>query len=152
MFVGANSLALDSKGRIAIPARYREELAVLCQGHLVVTIDTDPCLLIYPAPTWQKIAEALLRVSTPNAMAKRLRRQLAGNATEVEMDGQGRILVAPRLRKLAGLEKRVMLVGQLNKFELWDEDRWEDQNESWRDEEGPIDTESMPEELRNLQL
>ena len=129
MFQGAVQLSLDSKGRLAIPARYRDMLLAHCAGQLVLTADADGCLLLYPQPEWQPIREKLMQLSAFNPRIRALQRFLVGHAEDVLMDAAGRVLVSPTLRSYAMLDKRVMLVGQGNKFEVWDEARWQAQHE-----------------------
>ena len=125
MFQGAAQLNLDSKGRLAIPARHRDALLVQCAGKLVMTADhQDACLLIYPETEWQPISEQLRKMPSLNPQVRHLQRRLLGYAESVEMDAAGRVLVSPALRAYAKLDKQVVLVGQGNKFELWDEVRW----------------------------
>ena len=124
MFQGAAQLNLDSKGRLAIPAKHRDELMVHCAGQLVLTADADGCLLFYPQPEWQPIRDKLLKLSALNPRIRALQRRLIGYAEEVEMDAAGRVLISPALRTYASLDKRVVLIGQGNKFELWDEAKW----------------------------
>ena len=125
MFQGAVQLNLDSKGRLAIPARHRDALLVQCAGKLVMTADhEDACLLIYPESEWQPISEQLRKMPSLNSQVRQLQRRLLGYAEAVEMDAAGRVLVSPALRSYAKLDKQVVLVGQGNKFELWDEVRW----------------------------
>ncbi|MBD3609487.1 MAG: division/cell wall cluster transcriptional repressor MraZ [Gammaproteobacteria bacterium] len=133
MFRGVNTLNLDAKGRMAVPARYRELLADNCDNQLVVTVDPnrDPCLLIYPLPEWENIERSLARLPNLNKSARLLQRMLIGHATEVELDSQARILVPPPLRDVAGLDKHVVLIGQGNKLELWDEQRWNSSRDEW---------------------
>ncbi len=125
MFQGAAQLNLDSKGRLAVPARYRDVLLNACAGNLVLTADADGCLLLYPQPEWQPIRDKLLKLSALNPKIRALQRRLIGYAEDVLMDNAGRVLISPALRTYGGLDKRVMLVGQGNKFELWDEDKWQ---------------------------
>jgi MraZ protein len=134
LFRGVNRLNLDAKGRLAVPTRYRERLQERCAAELVVTIDPDHCLLIYPLPEWQEIERKLMKLPSFNKAARNLQRLLVGHATEVEMDGQGRVLLPPALRDFARLDKHVVLIGQGNKFELWDEERWNSQRDGWLDE------------------
>jgi len=129
MFQGAVQLNLDSKNRLAIPARYRDMLVAHCAGQLVLTADADGCLLLYPQPEWQPIREKLMQLSAFNPRIRALQRFLVGHAEDVAMDGAGRVLISPNLRNFAALEKRVMLVGQGSKFEIWDEARWQAQHE-----------------------
>ncbi len=128
MFRGANAINLDSKGRLTIPTRYRQSLLDDCQGQLVCTIDTSQnCLLLYPLPEWEEIELKLSKLSSTNPQERRLQRLLLGYAMEGEMDKSGRILLAPTLRQHAALDKQIMLVGQLNKFEIWDAEVWQKQ-------------------------
>lgn len=125
MFQGAAQLNLDSKGRLAIPSRYRDMLLAHCDGQLVLTADADGCLLLYPQPEWQPIREKLMQLSAFNPRIRSLQRFLVGHAEDVTMDAAGRVLISATLRNYATLDKRVMLVGQGNKFEVWDEVRWQ---------------------------
>lgn len=125
MFRGATLVNLDSKGRLAVPTRYRETLIGESQGQMVCTIDLhQPCLLLYTLPEWEIIERKLARLSSMNPAERRVQRLLLGHASECQMDNAGRLLVATTLRQHANLTKEVMLVGQFNKFELWDEQTW----------------------------
>ena len=130
MFQGAAQLNLDGKGRLAIPARYRDELLASCAGNLVLTADADGCLLLYPQPAWEPIRDKVLKLSAFNPQMRALQRLLVGHAEDLAMDGAGRVLISPVLRGLASLDKRVMLVGQGNKFEIWDEEKWQAQQKA----------------------
>lgn len=126
MFRGSFTLTLDEKGRLALPARYRDRLLSENQGQLICTIDLhDPCLLLFPLAEWEEIEEKLQALSSLNPQERRLQRILLGNATECDMDKSGRILLPAFLRTHAGLAKNIRLVGQLNKFEIWDETGWQ---------------------------
>lgn len=125
MFRGANEVSLDAKGRLAMPSRYRDELDLRCAGKMIITVDAvDPCLNIYPLPEWEVIESKLRQMPSLREETRRLYRTLIGSAQDVELDSSGRFLVPPRLRVRAGLDKKVILVGQLNKFQLWDEEVW----------------------------
>jgi len=151
MFRGPTKVTLDAKGRLAVPTRYRERIAARCDGHLVVTVDRDYCLLIYPLPDWEEIERKLVRLPALDRKARRLQRLMVGHATEVELDGHGRILLSKELREFAGLDKHTVLIGQGNKFELWDEERWNEKRDSWlADEEG--DELPLSAELESLSL
>jgi MraZ protein len=139
MYRGATHLNLDEKGRFSMPARYREEILASCDGRLVITVDTAHCLMVYPYPQWEKIEAALMSHPNMDKQVRRLQRLLVGYAAECDMSAQGRILVSPSLRKFAGLDKQVTLVGQGNKFELWDAARWEMQTELWLKEEDELE-------------
>jgi MraZ protein len=130
MFRGSTQLNLDSKGRLTIPAKYRDKLLDSCEGYIVVTADPSKCLVIYPQPTWEPIEEKLNSLFSLDERIRRLQRLVVGNACEVEMDGSGRILINPYLRQFAGLQKEVVLAGLGEKFELWDTEKWNQENEA----------------------
>ncbi|MCG6891929.1 MAG: division/cell wall cluster transcriptional repressor MraZ [Gammaproteobacteria bacterium] len=149
-FRGVSNLSLDAKGRIVLPARYRERLLENCDSELIVTIDTEqPCLLIYPLPEWELIEEKIEALPSFNPTTRRIQRLLIGHATEVEVDGNGRMLLSNPLREYARLGKKVVLIGQGKKFELWDETLWNQRMESWLNE--PEDGET-PAALAELTL
>lgn len=125
-FMGSTQMALDGKGRLAIPTRHRERLLALGGGRLVLTADpTSGCLLLYPYPEWEKVSARLNAMSSLDPIAKDMKRLLVGSAEEVEPDGAGRILIPPMLRRFAKLEKSVAMVGQGEKFEIWDDATWQ---------------------------
>ena len=152
MFRGVNTLNLDSKGRLAIPTRYRDELVRTANSQMVITVDTDRdhSLLLYPLPEWEVIERKLVKLPSFNAQARRLQRLLIGHATEVELDGNGRILLPPPLREFAGLDKAVVMIGQGNKFEIWDDTKWNARRAEWLDATG--DDGELPGELGSLSL
>lgn len=153
MFRGVNALNLDIKGRLAIPTRYRDELVRAAQGHVVITVnpvDQDHCLLLYPLPEWEEIERKLVKLPTLNAATRRLQRLLIGHATELELDGNGRILLPPPLREFATLDKAVVLIGQGNKFEIWDEAKWNTRRTEWLSATGGGG--ELPDELGSLSL
>ena len=117
---------------MAMPSKYRDRLVEQCAGKLVITVDrSDPCLLLYPLPEWEEIERKLVRLGNLNPQARRLQRLLIGHATELELDSSGRILIPPPLREFARLDKRIALTGQGNKFEIWDEQTWNEQRDHW---------------------
>ena len=151
MLRGASQINLDAKGRLAVPTRYRAQLQEVCNGQMVVTVDSDYCLLIYPLQEWEEVERKLNRLPNLNKHARRLQRLMIGYASELEMDGAGRLLLPKELRAFAGMEKRVVLLGQGNKFELWDEARWNESRDAWLAaalNEAP----DLPTELENLSL
>ena len=152
MFRGATLVNLDSKGRLAVPTRYRELLVAESQGQMVCTIDLhQPCLLLYTLPEWEIIEKKLARLSSMNPLERRVQRLLLGHASECQMDNAGRLLLANTLRQHAGLTKEVMLVGQFNKFELWDEQTWYQQVRDDIDAEQSAQ-EPLSERLQDLSL
>jgi len=134
-FRGTSELSLDAKGRLAMPVRYRETLVDFCDGDIVVAIDyaRDNYLLVYPRPHWEIYQETLESWSTFDPDVQMVKRMILGSATDIKMDGSGRILLSPVLRRHAGLEKQVVLIGQNQKFELWNQSTWDQAREamSW---------------------
>ncbi|WP_374335041.1 division/cell wall cluster transcriptional repressor MraZ [Leeia sp.] len=147
-FRGSAILNLDSKGRMAVPARYRDALAEQADGRLVITADPSKCLLLYPAPEWGPIEEKLNSVSSFNPQLRAYQRVVVGYAEDVEMDSAGRILLSPELRAFAGLDKRVVMIGQGKKFEIWDELGWQRQC----DVALQYSSDGMPAELEGFSL
>ncbi|MGI9213027.1 MAG: division/cell wall cluster transcriptional repressor MraZ [Methylococcaceae bacterium] len=151
MFRGVSLVSLDEKGRLAVPTRYRGELQDTCSGQVVLTVGLDKCLLLYPLPEFEEIERKLVKLPSLNKHAKRLQRLLIGHATECELDGQGRFLITEPLRQYSGLDRRVALVGQGNKFEIWDETLWNSSRDVWVEEER-TDQEDLGTELEGLSL
>ena len=117
VFQGSSALTLDAKGRINVPTRHRDALLEQALGCLTLTRHPDGCLLVYPRPVWEIKRE---QIAAFPMQARALQRLLLGNAQDVEIDGSGRILVAPELRSAAGMSRDVMLLGMGAHFELWD--------------------------------
>ena len=136
---------------MAVPTKYRDRLQEASEGQLVVTLGmSDPCLMVYPMNEWDEIERKLVRLPSLNKQASRLKRLLLGHAAEVELDSHGRILLPPALRELVKLEKRVILLGQGNKFEVWNEQTWNEQRDQWLDETGADD--DLSDDLESLSL
>jgi len=151
MFRGVHNINLDAKGRMAIPARYRQLLHESNDGALIVTIDTEEkCLLVYPLNEWEPIQAKIEALPSFNPAARRIQRLIIGHATDIDMDANGRLLLPAPLREYAGLEKKMIMMGQGNKFELWDEEHWSDRRQSYL--EAMRDETELPEELMNLSL
>ena len=126
MFRGSTLLALDGKGRVSIPAKYRERLSSQCGGRLMLTVDpTNGCLLLYPYPEFEALERHINDLPGLHPLTQQLKLLVVGSAEDVEPDSAGRILIAPVLRKFAKLEKGVMFVGQGNKFAIWSEAAWQ---------------------------
>jgi MraZ protein len=149
MFRGATKVTIDAKGRLAIPTRYRDRIISRCDGQLVVTVDKDYCLLLYPYPDWEEIERKLMRLPSLNKQARRLQRLMVGYATEIEMDGNGRILLSKELREFSSIDRQSILIGQGNKFELWDDESWNKKRDSWLSME---DEAGLSNELETLSL
>jgi Uncharacterized protein conserved in bacteria len=112
MFRGVTTLSLDTKGRLAVPSRYRDALSEHGDGRVVVTADPSKCLLLFPLLEWEPIEKKLNSLSSFNPQTRSLQRLLVGNAADLELDAAGRILLPAMLREFAALEKSVVLVGQ----------------------------------------
>lgn len=150
MFRGVNNINLDAKGRLAIPVKYRDFLLTHCSGEMVVTIDTDErALLIYPRPEWEDIERKVQALPSFNPASRRVQRLLIGHATDLQLDGSGRILIPPPLRLYATLDKKTVMLGQGNKLELWSEEHWVNRRDAWLDDESGLE---LPPELETLSL
>ena len=135
MFRGINSVTLDPKGRMGLPARHRETVMVISEGRIVITIDMrESCLLLYPLSEWEAVQAKLEGLSNINSQARLLQRLLIGHAADLELDTAGRLLLPAMLRDYACLDKKLVLVGQGNKIEIWSADHWQQQLEYWRAE------------------
>ncbi|MCC5792479.1 MAG: division/cell wall cluster transcriptional repressor MraZ [Legionellaceae bacterium] len=152
MFRGINAISIDAKGRLSVPARYRDSLLGDGGQQLVVTIDTEEtCLLLYPAAQWQPIEQKLQSMPSFNRAARRIQRLLIGHATDIEPDGSGRLLIPPALRDYARLDKKVVMIGQGNKFEVWDETLWQEKRAQWLAEEAQ-GQDDIPDEMKQIAL
>src|SRR6201993_2064312 len=150
MFRGAIKVTLDDKGRMVMPTRFREQISVQSQGKLVVTVDREQCLLIYPLPEWELTERKLMSLPSLHPQARRLQRLMVGHATDLELDGHGRFCLPTELREFAKLDRHGMLIGQGNRFELWDEARWNERRDAWlANADTPTD---LPSELESLSL
>lgn len=124
MFAGSHQLSVDDKGRLAIPARFRQPLVDSCGSQLVLTIGPNPCIEIYPAPEFQRIVRDI-QAMDDRATAEKLKQVFVGFAVETEVDKQGRLLLPPMLRKRARLDGAAVLMGQDTRFDVWAADVWE---------------------------
>ena len=150
MFFGETAINLDAKGRLAVPLRYRDALVQQCENRMVLTysaFDTGS-LWLQPEKFWERVRDDVMALPNFNANHRSLQRRLVGSATAVEPDGSGRILLSPSLRQVAGLEKRVILLGMGNRFEIWNENIL---NEKRVEEESSLD-EQASEEMARLVL
>ena len=149
MFRGVQHINLDAKGRLSVPARQRESLLDISAGSIVVTIDTQSsCLVLYPLREWERIEWDVQNLPTLNPAVRRFQRLVLGYASDLDLDSNGRILLPGALREYAHLEKRVVLVGQGNKLELWSESLWEAECEAALAADGG----DLPAELMELKL
>jgi len=150
VFKGGSLVNLDAKGRLGLPTRYREVIADRYEGHLVLTVHSDGCLLLYPLPEWEAIELKLRSLPNQDPRTRELQRMVMGHASDVEMDASGRILIAPRLREFARLDKRVALAGVGNKFEIWNEQAWDAKCNAWM--ETKLGADGMPDAFEGLTL
>ncbi|MAJ26231.1 MAG: division/cell wall cluster transcriptional repressor MraZ [Luminiphilus sp.] len=149
MFRGVQHINLDAKGRLSVPARQRESLLDISAGSVVVTIDTQSsCLVMYPLREWERVERDVQDLPTLNPAVRRFQRLVLGYASDLDLDSNGRILLPGALREYANLEKRVVLVGQGNKLELWSESLWEAECEAAL----AADSGDLPAELMELKL
>ena len=122
VFRGGPVLTLDGKGRLSVPARWRDVLMATVQGQMIVAKNPDGCLSLYPLPVWEAFENSVLALATENDAWRRF---FIGSATEVELDGAARVLIPPELRDWAGLVEKVKFMGVGSHFELWDSARHE---------------------------
>jgi MraZ protein len=149
VFRGVQHINLDAKGRLSVPARQRESLLDISAGSVVVTIDTQSsCLVMYPLREWERVERDVQDLPTLNPAVRRFQRLVLGYASDLDLDSNGRILLPGALREYANLEKRVVLVGQGNKLELWSESLWEAECEAAL----AADSGDLPAELMELKL
>ena len=146
---GSNHISLDAKGRMSIPTKLRDDLKDASSGALVVTISpSDRCLLLYTASDWEQVEQKLTALPTLNNQTRQLKRMLIGHADDCAMDSSGRILVPAQLREFASIDRKAVLVGQGDKYEIWDESLWIAQRDSMLSIE--LDEEALPDELKSL--
>ena len=135
MFRGISKASLDDRGRFALPARFREALKSPSKKRLVITIDShDKCLLLYPENEWFTREKEVEQMSSTERAGRRMRHMVVGFASDVELDGNGRVLIPPILRDYAGIGKAVMVMGQFEKLELWGEEVLQARLEEWSEE------------------
>lgn len=151
MFRGINPVNLDAKGRLALPAKYRDRVSDRCDGHMVLTVHPfDRCLLLYPLADWEVIESQVNALpNSTSRQARRLQHLMVGYATELDLDSANRLLLPAMHREHAELDKRLILVGQGQKFEVWSDARWSTMTEAYLDE--PVGDDAS-DELANLSL
>ena len=149
-FGGVNNVTVDTKGRVGIPSKYRQELHELCNSNLVVTANIvgDISILIYPKLYWVAVEEQLQKFSSTDREGY-IQRMMLSHATECEPDNNGRILLPPPLRKDMKIKKSCVLLGLGNRFELWDQKIWDNYREQKRQE---IHTEGADSVLKDFYL
>ncbi len=152
VFRGFNKISIDSKGRLAVPSRYRDLIAVQAENNLVITLNPlDRSLWLYPLPEWELIEDKLATLSDFDKQSRRTKQMMRGYASDCQLDSQGRILLPKELRSYAELNKQAVILGQGNKFEIWNEQAWEAQRDEWLQSVGD-DSVPTPESLQTLSL
>lgn len=148
MFYGESTVAIDDKGRLAIPTAYREQLSALCASRLVITYNPfeRECLWLFPLPEWERTRDQVMQLSSFNTAHRDLQRKLVGAAAAVELDGNGRILLPQTARQVAALQKHGILLGIGAKFELWSETAQRARLEL------PIDEKDISDDMRQLRF
>ena len=141
MFRGSSTHALDGKGRIIIPARFRDVIRA-GGGDTVMITRMDRCLYAYSTSEWNKILDRIVELAEKSDHMRRFRRVFVGGAFECNCDKQNRVLIPPTLRDYAELVKEIVLVGVLDHFEIWSRDNWEKENET-------VEKDMLKEEVRN---
>jgi MraZ protein len=136
MFRGSYEHTIDSKGRVSVPSKFRDIIAERFDGRLVLAMDYDKCLTVYPLEEWEKLEEKIKTLSMMKQEVKDFRRFLLSSATECELDKQGRILIPLAHREHSGIKKSVILVGIIEKIEIWDAKAWEARNNQSGDKIG----------------
>ncbi len=147
-FSGKYYYTIDPKGRIIIPAPFREIISLYYNTKLYVANDAfDKCLHIYPQGEWYKLEEKVRQLPQTREGVKYFKRKVIASALEVEIDKQGRILIPAAHREDAGLNSDIVIVGQIEKIELWDRKEWDNVNDPTK-----VDKKAMAEELADLGL
>ena len=141
MFLGEFSHALDDKGRLTIPAKFREELA----GGLVITRGIDRCLSVYPRPVWDGLAERIAKLPVTQRSARDFGRLMFSGAADFIPDRQGRVLIPQGLRDYAGLDGDAIIIGLYDRLEIWNPDSWTNVRANVE-----ADPESIAEQLQEL--
>ena len=129
MFRGIHEITLDAKGRLSVPAKLRAIFEEKSDGKMIMTADLDRNLMIYTLPEWEQVEAKLSKLPSLDKRARQIQSLFMGYAEELTMDGTGRVLIPPPLRKYAGLEKKITLIGMINKLHLWDSAAWEAKRE-----------------------
>ncbi len=127
MFRGRFEYTIDDKGRMSIPARYRDVMRARGGETLMVTSSAEPCLSAYAMDDWPRVEAAVSGLTDPRREVQAFKRRFLGDAVDLSLDKQGRILVPGALRDHAGLDHHIVLIGLVDKFEIWSRERWEEQ-------------------------
>ena len=149
MFKGIHNINLDAKGRLTMPTKYRNTISDQSNGNMVVTIDSEEkCLLLYPATIFSSIEKKINDLPSFTKNHRRIQRLIIGHAEDLELDSSGRILLPKPLRIVAEMSKKITLIGQGEKFEIWSDDIWSNRVNKWRSEETDESDESVLSDIR----
>ena len=149
MFKGIHNINLDAKGRLTIPTKYRNTINDQSNGNMVITIDSEEkCLLLYPATVFSNIEKRINDLPSFTKNHRRIQRLIIGHAEDLELDSSGRILLSKPLRAVSEMSKKVTLIGQGDKFEIWSDDIWSNRVNKWRSEETDESSESVLSDIR----
>ena len=149
MFKGIHNINLDGKGRLTIPTKYRNTISDQSNGNMVVTIDSEEkCLLLYPTTIFSNIEKKINDLPSFTKNHRRIQRLIIGHAEDLELDSSGRILLSKPLRIVAEMSKKITLIGQGDKFEIWSYDIWSNRVNKWRSEETDESSESVLSDIR----
>ena len=152
MFRGFSKISVDSKGRLAITSRYRSLVLDQALNNLVITLNPlDRSLWLYPLPEWELIEDKLAALSDFDKQSRRTKQMMRGYANDCQLDAQGRILIPKELREYSKLTRQAIILGQGNKFEIWNEKSWETQRDNWLESVGN-ESASSSDSLRSLSL
>ena len=149
MFKGIHNINLDGKGRLTMPTKYRNTISDQSNGNMVVTIDSEEkCLLLYPETIFSGIEKKINDLPSFTKNHRRIQRLIIGHAEDLELDSSGRILLPKPLRLVAEMSKKITLIGQGEKFEIWSDDIWSNRVNKWRSEETDESEESVLSDIR----
>ncbi|GKX66113.1 division/cell wall cluster transcriptional repressor MraZ [Inconstantimicrobium mannanitabidum] len=140
MFIGEYNHAVDTKNRIIIPSKFRDELL----GKFIMTKGLDGCLYVYPESEWNILQEKLKSLPLTNRDARAFVRFFFSGASEIEIDKQGRALIPQNLKEYAKIDKEIVSIGVSNRIEIWSKEKWQEYNES------DIDYDSIAEKMSLL--
>ena len=140
MLIGEYQHAIDTKNRMIVPAKLREDLG----NKFVITKGLDGCLYVYPLSEWEILQEKLKKLPLTNKDARAFVRFFFSGATEIEMDKQGRGLIPQNLKEYAGIEKDIVSIGVLSRVEIWSKEKWNEYNNS------DVDFDSIAEKMNDL--
>jgi MraZ protein len=148
MFRGSSFHTIDAKGRVIVPARFRDVIKASGHDRLMITI-MDNCLFAYVIDAWTKIEKKILHLPQKSDAMRRFQRIFIGSAQDCKCDAQGRVLIPPALKQYADLKKEIALVGVLDRFEIWSKENWEREN---RLMEGDMGDDQVRQEIAQLGL